>query len=84
MVLDLVKYIKNIKKCHKNMGNGSTGSPPSATDSGAQINKNEYHTRTASFFYAVFSYTSRNGAALAARVLWGHKKEFSDLLNRGT
>ena len=25
-----------------------------------------------------------NGAALAARVLWGHKKEFSDLLNRGT
>ena len=43
MVLDLVKYIKNIKKCHKNMGNGagglrppapprSTGSPSSATD----------------------------------------------------
>ena len=32
------------------------------------------------FFYAVFSYTSRNGAALAARVLWGHKKEFFDLL----
>ena len=28
-----------------------------------------------SFFCAVFSYTSRNGAALAARVLWGHKEE---------
>ena len=48
MVLDLVKYIKNIKKCHKNMGNGagglrppapprSTGSPPSATDLGQKV-----------------------------------------------
>ena len=59
------------------------GQPPAPLEwknSGAQINKNEYHTRTASFFYAVFSYTSRNGAALAARVLWRHKKEFFDLL----
>ena len=32
------------------------------------------------FFYAVFSYDVRYGAALAARVLWGHKKEFFDLL----
>ena len=59
------------------------GQPPAPLEwknSGAQINKNEYHTRTASFFYAVFFYTSRNGAALAARVLWGHKREFFDLL----
>ena len=28
MVLDLVKYIKNIKNCHKNMGNGAGGSAP--------------------------------------------------------
>jgi hypothetical protein len=48
------------------------------------IDKNEYHTRTASFFYAVFVVYVRYGAALAARVLWRHKKEFSDLLNRGT
>ena len=48
------------------------------------IDKNEYHTRTASFFYAVFVVYVRYGAALAVRVLWRHKKEFSDLLNRGT
>ena len=45
----------------------------------ALIDKNEYHTRTASFFYAVFVVYVRYGAALAARVLWGHKREFFDL-----
>ena len=56
--------------------------PPSSKKKFLEHKSTKQHTtpELLLFFYAVLCYDVRYGAALAARVLWGHKKEFFDLL----